>query len=118
MKILLVEDEIPVAATLADSIAQAGHEVMVAHDGEEGLVLVRENRPDAVFLDVMLGELSGIDVLRHIRKSNPDLPVILITGQALPEQLEEARRLGVTEILQKPFILKQLTRALAVLERC
>jgi DNA-binding response OmpR family regulator len=115
MRILIVDDEIHVARMLADAVSVQGHEVIVANDGEEGLALVRQSRPDALFLDLKLGELSGIEVLRQIRRRDPVLPVIVITGHADPEQLEEARQLGVTEILTKPLMLSQLSGALATL---
>ena len=116
MKILIIDDEILVATMLADAVSNQGHDVTVAHDGEEGLVLIDQNRPDALFLDVKLGELSGIEVLRRIRRTDPRLPVILITGHAGPEELDEARRLGVMDILEKPFVLNHLSGALGVLE--
>jgi DNA-binding NtrC family response regulator len=113
MKILIIDDEILVASLLADAVGGQGHEVTVATDGEEGLALLRQSRPDAVFLDVKLGELSGIEVLRQVRRSDARLPVILITGHAAASQLDEARQLGVTEIIEKPFVLTQLSGALA-----
>jgi CheY-like chemotaxis protein len=63
-----------------------------------------------------MGGLSGIDVLRRIRTTDQSLPVIVITGHAEPGDLEEAHRLGVTEILEKPFLFNRLTGALVRLE--
>jgi DNA-binding response OmpR family regulator len=117
VKILIVDDEIHVASMLADVVIEQGHEVSVASDGEEGLALIREGKPDVLFLDVMLGELSGIEVLRRVRRTDPDLPVIIITGHARSAQLDEARRLGVTEIVQKPFLLNQIDSALGTLDQ-
>ncbi len=116
MNILVIDDEIQVAQVLADAVRQQGHEVNVAHDGEEGLVLVSRGLPDAVFLDVRLVGLSGIEVLRRIRRIDPALPVILITGHAVGAEFDEARRLGVVDIIEKPFILKQLSDALGALQ--
>ncbi len=116
MKILIIDDEIHVAAMLAAAVIQQGHEVAVANDGEEGLALLSQDPPDAVFLDVMLGELSGIEVLRRVRRTDRNLPIVLITGHAGPDQLAEARRLGVTDILKKPFLLNQRSEALEVLK--
>jgi DNA-binding response OmpR family regulator len=112
MTILIIEDEIIVAKLVADVVSAQGHEVTVATDGEEGLALLDQIRPDALFLDVKLGELSGIEVLRQVRRRHPRLPVIVITGHAVAEELDEARRLGVTEIIEKPFVLAHLTGAL------
>lgn len=104
------------AELLATAVGEQGHEVVVAQDGQEGLTLFRHQRPDAVFLDVRMEELNGIEVLRRIRLADPDVPVIVITGHATAEQIDEARRLGVTDILEKPFILNHLTVALAGLK--
>jgi CheY-like chemotaxis protein len=116
MRILIVDDEIEVATLLASAVRQQGHEVAVALDGEGGLALLDQQRPDAVFLDIRMAGLSGIDVLRRIRTADQSLPVIVITGHAEADELEEARRLGVTGILEKPFLLNRLTGALERLE--
>jgi DNA-binding response OmpR family regulator len=117
MRILVVDDEIHVASTLADAIRSQGHEVAVAHDAEEALVLLARYNPDALMLDITLGELSGVDLLRRLRQSNTRLPVVVITGHASGDQLDEARRLGVTDIIEKPFFLNRLTEALTALAR-
>ncbi|MFQ5789742.1 MAG: response regulator [Acidobacteriota bacterium] len=117
MKILIIDGEIEVASLLAESVKGQGHEAIVAYDGREGLALLTQHQLDAVFLDVFLPEVSGIEVLRQIRRTDWSLPVIIVTGRASPEELEEARRLGVTEIIQKPFILTQFDDALARLRR-
>jgi len=113
MRILVIDDEVEVANLLADAVRTQGHEAIVAHDGTQGLALLGQTRPDAVFLDVRMPDVSGISVLRTIREIYGALPVILITGHAVKEEIEEARRLGVTEILDKPFFLNHLTEALA-----
>ena len=116
MKILLVEDERLVADLLARAFVDEGHLTTVVHRGQEGLECVARNRPDAVFLDVRLPDMSGIEVLRQIRLTDAALPVVVITGHAKPEEIEKARRLGVVEVVQKPYILNELTRIIADLE--
>jgi two-component system response regulator AtoC len=113
MRILVIDDEVEVATLLADTVRTQGHEASVAHDGAAGLALLAEARPDAVFLDVRMPDMSGIALLRIIRERYGALPVILITGHAVAEELEEAQRLGVTEIIDKPFFLTHLGDALA-----
>jgi DNA-binding response OmpR family regulator len=116
MNILIIEDEHLVAEVLADAVIAQGHDVTVATDGEEGLALIQRSRPDAIFLDVQLGELDGIEVLRQIRRQDRGLPVILVTGNVGRQQREEAHRLGVTDILDKPFFLKHLSQTLRALQ--
>jgi len=112
MKILIVDDEVHVAKVLADSVRLQGHEAFVAGGGEEGLALLDQKRPDAVFLDIVMPGMGGIEVLRRIREVYPALPVIVITGHASTAEIEEAKRLGVTDCVQKPFVLNQLSQAL------
>ena len=112
MKILIVDDEVHVAMVLADSVRLQGHEAFVAVGGEEGLTLLAQKRPDAVFLDIVMPGMGGIEVLRRIREAHPALPVIVITGHASTAEIEEAKRLGVTDCVQKPFVLNQLSQAL------
>lgn len=112
MKILIVDDEVHVATVLADSVRLQGHEAFVAGGGEEGLAILDQKRPDAVFLDIVMPGMGGIEVLRRIREVYPALPVIVITGHASTAEIEEAKRLGVTDCVQKPFVLNQLSQAL------
>jgi two-component system OmpR family response regulator len=116
MKVLIVDDEILVSEALADAVRAQGHEVIIANDAEEALALLSHLQPDAILLDVALKDLSGIDVLRRIRQTNPSLPVVLVTGNASRAQLEEAVRLNVTDILEKPFALTRLSEGLRILD--
>lgn len=112
MRILVIDDEPAVAGVLAEAFREEGHDVVVAGGGKEGLQALEQNPPDVVFLDIIMPGMDGIEVLRRIRAVYPDLPVIILSGWASPGQLESARRLGVTDVLQKPVALKTLSRAL------
>jgi len=113
MKILLIEDDEDVAEVLAEAFAAGGHEIAIALTGEEGLARLARDHPDAIVLDVRLPGLNGVDVLRQIRSLDHGLPVIIMTGLATPGELTEIRRLGVTEIVEKPELLKRFGEALA-----
>ena len=113
MKLLLIEDDDHVAEVLADAFAVDGHETAIRYTGEDGLAYLARNRPDAVVLDVRLPTLNGVAVLRQIRATDQTLPVIIMTGLATPGELAEVRRLGVTEIIEKPEVLKHFGDALA-----
>ncbi|HKD39013.1 MAG TPA: response regulator [Myxococcaceae bacterium] len=113
MKILLIEDDEDVAEVLAEAFAAGGHEIAIALTGEDGLARLVRDHPDAIVLDVRLPGLNGVDVLRQIRSLDPGLPVIIMTGLATPGELTEIRRLGVTEIVEKPELLKRFGEALA-----
>jgi CheY-like chemotaxis protein len=115
MRILIVDDEIRVAMVLAESVRFQGHEAIVAGSGEEGLALLDQTHPHAVFLDLVMPGMSGLEVLRRIRQSHPALPVVVLTGHASSAQIDEAKRLGATDCITKPFVLNQLNRALGSL---
>jgi two-component system, OmpR family, response regulator len=117
MRILLIEDDENVAEVLAYAFADDGHETAITHTGEEGLAYLARDRPDAVVLDVRLPALDGVGVLRQIRSADPTLPVIIMTGLATQGELAEIRRLGVTEIIEKPELLKRFGDALARIAR-
>jgi DNA-binding response OmpR family regulator len=112
MRLLVVEDNHDVASLLFQALSGEGHEVTLASDGEEALALLGRRDYDGVLLDVTLKELSGVDVLRRLRQTDRQMPVVIITGQASAKQLAEARRLGVSGVIQKPYVLKNLGEAL------
>ena len=116
MKILVVDDEPEVAEVIAESVRIQGHETVIAHNGEEALEILGTFTPDAVFLDIVMPGLNGIEVLERIRQTYQRLPVIIISGRATTAQVSEAKRLGVTDVVEKPFALKHLSEALTGLK--
>jgi CheY-like chemotaxis protein len=116
MRILIVDDEPAVAEALADAVKVQGHVPTVARSGAEGLAAIEAQTPEAVFLDLVMPGLSGIELLRTIRQRHPELPIVVVTGRAAPVDLDEVRQLGVTDIVEKPWVLKQLDEALGSLQ--
>ena len=112
MRLLVIDDEPLVADVVAEALRLEGHDVVVAGSGKEGLRLIVQSPPDAVFLDIVMPGMDGIEVLRAIREWHLRLPVLILSGWMSEGQLEEARRLGVTEVISKPVPLQNLTRAL------
>jgi two-component system, NtrC family, response regulator AtoC len=117
MKLLLIEDDEHVAQVLAEAFASDGHETAISYSGEAGLAYLAREHVDAVVLDIRLPVLNGVAVLRQVRSTDPTLPVIIMTGFATPGEIAEVRRLGVTEIIEKPEVLKHFGEALARIER-
>ena len=110
MKLLLIEDDENVAEVLADAFAVDGHETAIAHTGEDGLALLARERPDAVVLDVRLPTLNGVGVLRKIRSTDPNLPVIIMDRLArnrFPGNVRELENLIKRMIvLDDPFLTR------------
>ncbi|PYN93100.1 MAG: hypothetical protein DMD89_25660 [Candidatus Rokuibacteriota bacterium] len=113
MNLLLIEDDIEVADVLARAFREEGHVTTVTHSGEAGLASLARQRPDAVLLDVRMPTMNGIEVLRRIRAIDQALPVIIITGLATPSEIAKARELGVTEVIEKSYVLRNFSESLA-----
>ncbi len=109
--ILIVDDERLMCDLLAEVLAQAGHEVVTAYSAAEAIRQFSENRPTVTILDLILGDDSGLDVLRELRKIDVAAKVIVWTGAATLEVAEDARALGVEDFLQKNLNLKTMMRA-------
>ena len=116
MEILIVDDEPQVAEVLARSLAREGHSAKIAHSGEEALQLLGRSEPDALFLDVSMPGMNGLDVLSRVKRMRPSLPVVVITGHATEDELEEVRRLGAVDVIAKPAPLTHYQQALRRLD--
>lgn len=102
MKVLVVDDEMLVRRSLSRVCAVRNHEVQVAEDGEQGLQLWSSFQPDLVFLDILMPKLTGLEVLKRVRK-NSSVKVILMSAYTGGLQPEEARAAGADLFLPKPF---------------
>ena len=118
--ILVMEDEDALATLLQYNLEKEGYDVVVAADGEEGLVQVDERQPDLILLDWMLPKVSGIEVCRRLRgrAETRNLPIIMLTARG--EESDRVRGLdtGADDYLTKPFSMVELiARIRAVLRR-
>ncbi|MBM4441259.1 MAG: response regulator [Candidatus Rokubacteria bacterium] len=112
MNILIVDDEPQVAEVLAKSLSRQGHRTTVVHSGAEALKVIGNNAPDALFLDVSMPGLNGLDVLAEVRRTRPQLAVVVITGNATADQVEEVKRLGAVDVIPKPAALNHYHEAI------
>jgi two-component system CheB/CheR fusion protein len=102
-RILLVEDNVDAAETLADVLRIAGHEVEVAHDGVEGIRRATALRPEAILCDIGLPGIDGYEVARRLRADGgAETFLVALTGYALPDDLRRAREAGFDAHLTKP----------------
>lgn len=106
--LLIADDEELIRWSLSEHLSAAGYGIHEAKDGEEALKAVTEIGPVAVLLDVRMPKMTGIEVLRHLRESGNDVPVIMITAYGAVETAIEATRLGATAYIQKPFDLREV----------
>ncbi|MBN1411971.1 MAG: response regulator transcription factor [Spirochaetales bacterium] len=116
--ILVVEDDKAILTGLCDLLGCEGYEVFSAEDGIKGLEAYRNNRPDLILLDIMMPGKSGYDVLREIRKTDTQLPVLLLTAKGQEIDKVVGLELGADDYIVKPFGIKELlARIKAALRR-
>jgi two-component system, NtrC family, response regulator AtoC len=107
-RVLVAEDEAPYAMTVARFLRERGHEVTVCPTGKATTKALSEAEWDVVLLDLKLPDASGIDLLARIRRDNPDLQTIIVTGFANVESAIEAMRLGAFDYMTKPPKFEEL----------
>lgn len=101
--VLVIDDEPSVADALKVILSDSGYRVAVAMSGREALEKLGKRRFDLVITDVRLPDISGLDVLRHLRRSHPGVLAIIITAHHTPELAAESLSLGAVAVLPKPF---------------
>jgi DNA-binding response OmpR family regulator len=106
--ILVIEDEPGIVDFLERGLATHGYDVIAALDGASGAEKAREQDVDLVVLDMMLPELSGLDVLASLRRAKPGLPVIALTARGEVEDRVAGLDAGAVDYLTKPFSLSEL----------
>lgn len=102
-KILFIEDESALQKIFGDILEREGYKIVSAVDGEEGLRLVRTEKPDLILLDLILPKINGFDVLKQLKGSVAlkDIPVIVLTNLEGMGDIEKALELGATTYLVK-----------------
>ncbi len=107
-RILVVDDESSIRSSLQGILEDEGYEVQTAETGEKGLELIRAREFGLVLLDIWLPEMSGIDVLKHIRAFEDRPPVVVISGHGTVEAAVQATKLGAFDFLEKPLSLDKV----------
>jgi len=105
-RILVVEDDDSVRASMVSSLEALGHKVTQAADGEAGLAMLRDGAPDLVITDYLMPGMTGAELMRHARSAFPGLPMIIATGYADMNAIDQV--LGDDILLHKPFQLAEL----------
>jgi DNA-binding NtrC family response regulator len=109
-KILLVDDEKDFLDVMSERIETRGMSVQKADSAENAIKQVETGSFDAIILDLMMPGMDGLATLKAIKKKNPDLQVILLTGHATVEKGIEAMKLGALDFVEKPADLDKLTQ--------
>jgi CheY-like chemotaxis protein len=110
-RILVIDDDANIRATLQAMLVRAGHSVSFAKDGKAGLIAFAQEKPDLVITDMIMPEKEGIETIQSIRRNSPAIPIIAISGggrAAHADFLPLAIQFGATATLTKPFGVKAL----------
>ncbi len=109
-RVLIIDDEVNIVISLEFLLEQAGYQVRVAHNGEEGLDQIAAFEPDLVLLDVMMPRLNGFDLCRRVRE-NPawqQVKIIMLTAKGRAVEVAKGLALGANAYITKPFSTKEL----------
>jgi len=102
-RILVIDDEKLIRWSVSKVLERGGYRVSEAATGKDGLAAIEADPPDLVLLDITLPDLDGFSVLKAIRQSRPELPVLMMTADATRETARQAFHLGARGHLDKPF---------------
>jgi len=117
MRVLVVEDEKKVASFIQSALEQEGYAVDLLFDGDEAGSQAGIIDYDCVVLDLMLPGRSGFQVLRDIRAKKPELPVIILSAQASPDERVAGLNAGADDYMAKPFVVAELSARIRALLR-
>jgi two-component system NtrC family response regulator len=112
IKVLVVDDKKVIGDFFDFTLGYFGHDITVVHDPREALKVAQQKDFDIAFLDIMMPEKNGVDVLREIKSVIPHLPVVMMSGYSLQEMKDEAMHLGAAWCLKKPFELDDVRQVM------
>lgn len=116
--VLVVEDDKDIAGLVSLHLRDNGHEVVVVHDGENGLDQALSGRYELLVLDVMLPNLGGLELCRHVRSRQPDVLILMLTARSAEIDRVLGLEIGADDYLTKPFSIRELqARVKALLRR-
>ncbi|MGI8522202.1 MAG: response regulator transcription factor [Nocardioides sp.] len=117
LRVLVVDDEVNIAELISMALRYEGFEVRTAHTGSKAVSGARDFAPDAVVLDMMLPDFDGLEVLRRMRSTDPDVPVVFLTARDAVEDRVAGLTAGGDDYVTKPFSLEELVARLRGLMR-
>ena len=117
INVLVVDDEAVLAEMVSMALRYEGWNISTAGDGSAAIAAARTQRPDVVVLDVMLPDMSGLDVLHKLREENPQLPVLLLTAKDAVEDRIAGLTAGGDDYVTKPFSIEEVVLRLRALLR-
>ena len=111
MKFLIADDKRIIGDLFELVLKNSGHEVTVVRTGKDALDEIRNDHYDMAFMDIIMPEYDGVEALEEIRKLNPGLPIVMMTGYTVQEKRERIRELGALKCMDKPFEMQDVRKA-------
>jgi two-component system OmpR family response regulator len=112
LRVLVVDDEVNIAELICMALRYEGWQVQAAHSGSKAVAAAKDFDPDAVVLDMMLPDFDGLEVLRRMRSTDPDLPVVFLTAKDAVEDRVAGLTAGGDDYVTKPFSLEEVVARL------
>lgn len=112
--ILIIDDEEIVRRSMRSILEHLGHTIREAETGADGMVLMREEKPDLLITDIFMPEKDGLEVIQELHRDHPDQKILAVTGGGTTGTLNflpQAKALGAHATLQKPFLREDLIQA-------
>ncbi|OGF44755.1 MAG: hypothetical protein A2536_09415 [Candidatus Firestonebacteria bacterium RIFOXYD2_FULL_39_29] len=106
-KILVIDDEAGIRILLFEQLSSAGYEVVTASDGDEGIEKINNQYFDMVISDLMMPKVSGIEVMKTLKKSNTKTKMMIMSGAGI-EYVKEKMKEGIFDVIAKPFDLDKM----------
>ncbi len=113
-EVAIVEDDDDTAEMLAEMVRLSGYEVRLYHGAQTAMAAFRKHAPDLVMLDIMMPDISGLEVLRHLRRDPAlhSIPVIILSAKGTPQEVKEGLEAGANMYLTKPVQFGEVKAAL------
>jgi YesN/AraC family two-component response regulator len=117
-KILVIDDETSISLMIKKMLEKENHEVIIASNGNEGLLLFDKMQPDLLITDIVMPEKEGLETIIELKRKKHDLKIVAISGGGrfqFQGYLTSASRLGADRVFQKPFDRKEFIKAISEL---
>lgn len=110
IKLLLVEDDANLCYIIRGGLEDmiGGYEVITAANGEEGLAVWKEQQPDVIVSDIEMPVMDGYEMVRRIRQTDDDTPIVFTSGRVSPKDVVKGYELGINNYIKKPFLAEEL----------
>lgn len=111
--VMIIEDEVDAAELFAEMMRVGGYHVLKMYSSTPAIPMISREKPDVIILDIMMPDISGLEVLRYMRREPEliDIPVIVVSARSLPSDIQSGLEAGASMYLTKPVSFRELKNA-------